>query len=586
MKKQILLFIILIASTIIQAQTCDEKLSFALEFNGSNQYAIIPDRAALNAPNSAAITIEMWIRPKDITTNTYSSIYRKENDGVGRQLIAFQNDNVAGTVNGVATTTSLTFGLETIASGYQELDVLINPADFVNKWNHIAAVYDGAAMRLYVNGTEIGNIPALNFIKQPTISRPVYLASFDGTSELYNGRIDQVRMWSIALNSTQLNAIKDSCTNFATLTANADTSKLLTYLKFGDDGTHLNDEVFTSNITLHNNPQLQPGFYTDEFKLVRTLGSCNGFVEFRFGVVLNWTNGFFGSTIHLNDNLLIRPSNPTVFISDNINVDGKLTVLNGGLTSSCRIASSYFISSTGIFIQDSPNFSFTISTNTRLDNSGVFRLTDNANMTINNGGRMEVFNNSKTYLESTQFRLDGNLQVNSGATIYTKPSFNMSGSGTIVNKGGIFKNDVTFPSGVNYVVDAAQNTFEANVSFEGTISFDISSPTSFDKINIGDKGTFGHPTLNVTQIGNNIKVGDRFKIIEATNGFNGPVNLGATNLPPNFTWNIEYNPNDITLVATGCTTADTTAPIVSGLTDYQPIFYQQQERLQFQIIPI
>ncbi len=181
--KTLLILLFLISSILTSAQAP----ASALNFDGANDFVEIP---RLNFSASNVMTIEAWIRPNNITTNTFYEISRQQIQALNPPdwLLSFQNN---GTI--------LSFGTRTTA-GYDELDVIINPANYVDgNWHHIAAVYDGATKRIYRDGALIGsNNFSGTLIFSPT-SRNIIGNSPEIFNEWFNGNIDEVRFWNRAL---------------------------------------------------------------------------------------------------------------------------------------------------------------------------------------------------------------------------------------------------------------------------------------------------------------------------------------------------------------------------------------------------
>ena len=160
----------------------------AISLDGVNDYVSIPHNAALKP--SAQITIEAWVYPRDIHSNRYYEIYRKE-DGNDRHLFSFQEN---GTI--------LSFGLG-IAGSYAELDVPISASNYENQWVHVAAVYDGFSKKIYRNGVMIGSTSVSGSIGTSGTS-PGIIGSWGGSQEFFNGVIDEVRIWTTVLTQTQI----------------------------------------------------------------------------------------------------------------------------------------------------------------------------------------------------------------------------------------------------------------------------------------------------------------------------------------------------------------------------------------------
>jgi hypothetical protein len=115
------------------------------------------------------------------------------------------------------------------------------------EWHHIALTYDGAALTFYLNGVEDGSgtmAGPLNTNDEPlTIG-----ADFPGDAEFWDGAIDEVKIWNVALKADH---IKAAMNGHATPRANA----LSGYWRFDegagtmvdDRSTHHNDGVLVGD---------------------------------------------------------------------------------------------------------------------------------------------------------------------------------------------------------------------------------------------------------------------------------------------------------------------------------------------------
>lgn len=71
------------------------------------------------------------------------------------------------------------------------------------QWNHIACVYDGSRLRVYLNGNEVGSVPASGPIDTDgTVGSAVAQNSPDG-DEL-TGKVDTLRIWGVARTRAEL----------------------------------------------------------------------------------------------------------------------------------------------------------------------------------------------------------------------------------------------------------------------------------------------------------------------------------------------------------------------------------------------
>jgi uncharacterized repeat protein (TIGR02543 family) len=71
-----------------------------------------------------------------------------------------------------------------------------------NAWTHLAATYDGAILRLYVNGTPVGTRTTTQTMLSST--SPLRLGGNSVWGEYFQGRIDEVRIYNRALSQIEV----------------------------------------------------------------------------------------------------------------------------------------------------------------------------------------------------------------------------------------------------------------------------------------------------------------------------------------------------------------------------------------------
>ncbi len=86
------------------------------------------------------------------------------------------------------------------------MNVFANASSLINSWNHVALTYDSATttMKLYVNGVLVSQN---NSVPQYTAAN-IQIGAFNSGS-VFNGNIDEVRIWNVARTAEQINGSKN-----------------------------------------------------------------------------------------------------------------------------------------------------------------------------------------------------------------------------------------------------------------------------------------------------------------------------------------------------------------------------------------
>ena len=72
----------------------------------------------------------------------------------------------------------------------------------MNTWTHLAATYDGATMRLYVNGVQVASRAQTGTIA--TSTNPLQIGGDSLYGQYFAGMIDEVRVYNRALSVTEI----------------------------------------------------------------------------------------------------------------------------------------------------------------------------------------------------------------------------------------------------------------------------------------------------------------------------------------------------------------------------------------------
>jgi chitodextrinase len=158
----------------------------ALVFNGTNAGVTIPDAASLRL--TTGMTLQAWVYPT-ATPSGWQAVVDKNVDGYYLMSSSSNPPNNWPAVGGTWT------------SGNE--NTLGSSALPVNAWTHLAATFDGATTRLYVNGVEVAR-RARNALLAPTTG--TLQIGADSYGEFFAGLIDEVRVYNRALSAAEIQA--------------------------------------------------------------------------------------------------------------------------------------------------------------------------------------------------------------------------------------------------------------------------------------------------------------------------------------------------------------------------------------------
>ncbi len=158
----------------------------ALSFDGVNDMVTVADTAALDLTN--AMTLEAWVRPS--TTNRWRTVALKEQSGA--LVYSLYSNN-----SGQRASTNLWLG-----SG--EIEARSAASLPTNVWTHLAATYDGAVIRLYVNGALSGSATATG--SMPASTGAFRIGGNTVWDEFFGGLIDDLRLYNRALSAAEVQA--------------------------------------------------------------------------------------------------------------------------------------------------------------------------------------------------------------------------------------------------------------------------------------------------------------------------------------------------------------------------------------------
>ena len=159
------------------------KYGSALSFNGTSAWVTIADTASLNL--TTGMTLEAWVRPTS-GSGWRSAILKEAPNSLAWALYTANN------------------GSRPVGYAHVNSDVAAAGTSAVplNAWTHLALTFDGAALRLYMNGTLVSTT-ALNGA-MATSTNALRIGGNSVWGEYFKGLIDEVRIYNRALAAAEI----------------------------------------------------------------------------------------------------------------------------------------------------------------------------------------------------------------------------------------------------------------------------------------------------------------------------------------------------------------------------------------------
>jgi PKD repeat protein len=165
------------------------KFGGALYFNGYNSLVTASDSNSLDL--SGAMTLSAWVYPTSWTTGWKSLIMKERSGGLAYALSANSDLGQPAT---------------TLRIGSRDRQLHAGSHLPSSTWTHLAATYDGATQRLYVNGVQVGSRAQAGGIE--TSAHPLRIGGNTvWANQYFQGMIDEVRIYNRALSQAEIAAV-------------------------------------------------------------------------------------------------------------------------------------------------------------------------------------------------------------------------------------------------------------------------------------------------------------------------------------------------------------------------------------------
>jgi len=180
---------------------------------GVDQFAYVDTPGNLIVSN--ALTVEAWVFWEGTDWQELQAATGADLDFMtllcGQRAYAFQYRSTNPVDH--PTPEGWTFFLQTDTQTVSDTGLIPLP---LNQWAHLAATYDGTAVRVFLNGVQqaavaaTGNIPVLGDFSHECVGNDSGTAIFKvGLMSGFNGGMRQLRIWNIALSGAEILANAD-----------------------------------------------------------------------------------------------------------------------------------------------------------------------------------------------------------------------------------------------------------------------------------------------------------------------------------------------------------------------------------------
>ena len=176
------------------------KRGCALNFDGSNDYVALPVNSNYGAVGD--VTVSMWIKPTDYVSSNNYILDTRSNGGNSNGIAVYRNSQ--NVINFYIQTGTYPADPATTKSATVTMNAGV--------WIHIVAIRSGTAYRIYANGVQSGTDSAGTGSTFSLLDVGGRIGTYsNGTGAfVWNGSLDDVRIYNRALSPTEITALYNS----------------------------------------------------------------------------------------------------------------------------------------------------------------------------------------------------------------------------------------------------------------------------------------------------------------------------------------------------------------------------------------
>ena len=161
----------------------------ALALDGTNDHVRVNAAPALNL--TSAITLEAWIKPAAVPAVGFESVLTKQE----AYTLQFNNGRLEFTI---------------VGPNYARMRLQApSGAVVAGQRYHVVGTFDGGTQRLYINGALVGTA-AFSGVATIADWSNLYIGSWDGASEFFNGTVDEAAVYARTLTAAQVKSHYDA----------------------------------------------------------------------------------------------------------------------------------------------------------------------------------------------------------------------------------------------------------------------------------------------------------------------------------------------------------------------------------------